>query len=343
MTDDDVMLSVRNLSKTFTLHNQGGVRLRVLEDASLDVRRGECLVLAGRSGAGKSTLLRSMYANYLPQQGQVLVRHRGAMVDLVGAEPRLVLEVRRETLGYVSQFLRVIPRVGTLDLVMEPLRRRAMDAGEARQRAEAAPGPRSASGKRAPHTASPPSSGKGAGAKRPKALASPAAASALPSPLSPPTHHPSSPSSISRSCTPFRCAAPSTATIPPSPPSAFDSRHASRMLLLKMSFLVSSSAFRNSLDMNTTSATSSARNSALTKLSSPLMTYVPVTASTAPGVTKLGICSIVQTNDANGTMTFGDLIAHANGYLNKLTGIPRRRDTSRHRSTARRLPHPRGR
>jgi alpha-D-ribose 1-methylphosphonate 5-triphosphate synthase subunit PhnL len=137
MTDDDVMLSVRNLSKTFTLHNQGGVRLRVLEDASLDVRRGECLVLAGRSGAGKSTLLRSMYANYLPQQGQVLVRHRGAMVDLVGAEPRLVLEVRRETLGYVSQFLRVIPRVGTLDLVMEPLRRRAMDAGEARQRAEA--------------------------------------------------------------------------------------------------------------------------------------------------------------------------------------------------------------
>ncbi|MEQ9123654.1 MAG: phosphonate C-P lyase system protein PhnL, partial [Alphaproteobacteria bacterium] len=75
--------------------------------------------LAGPSGAGKSTLLRSLYANYLPSQGRILVRHRGETVDLVSAEARLQLEIRRETIGYVSQFLRVIPRISAEDVVAE--------------------------------------------------------------------------------------------------------------------------------------------------------------------------------------------------------------------------------
>jgi alpha-D-ribose 1-methylphosphonate 5-triphosphate synthase subunit PhnL len=129
------MIKVTGLGKRFTLHNQGGVQLQVLDDVSFEVARGQCLVLHGPSGTGKSSLLRSLYANYLPQQGKILVRHQNGWVDMVSAAPHLVLAVRRETMGYVSQFLRVIPRVSTLDIVSEPLRRQGVGSDAARERA----------------------------------------------------------------------------------------------------------------------------------------------------------------------------------------------------------------
>ncbi|GAB7200463.1 hypothetical protein OS12_19050 [Dickeya oryzae] len=103
------ILRVENLSKTFVLHNQHAARLPVLHQASLTVSAGECVVLHGHSGSGKSTLLRSLYANYQPDSGQVWVRHRDTWVDLVTAPARQILAVRRDTIGWVSQFLRVIP------------------------------------------------------------------------------------------------------------------------------------------------------------------------------------------------------------------------------------------
>jgi len=115
-------IEIRDVQKTFTLHVQGGLRLPVLRRVSLTVAAGECVVLTDPSGAGKSTLLRAVYGNYVVQAGQILVRHANAVVDIVGALPRLVLDVRRVSVGYVSQFLRVIPRVPTLDVVAEPLR-----------------------------------------------------------------------------------------------------------------------------------------------------------------------------------------------------------------------------
>lgn len=111
------VMEVRGLSKTFTLHSQGGARIRVFRGLDLDLGAGECLALHGPSGSGKSTLLRSLYANYKPQTGSIRVRHGQSWVDMVGAEPRQVLMMRRATLGYVSQFLRVIPRVPALEIV----------------------------------------------------------------------------------------------------------------------------------------------------------------------------------------------------------------------------------
>ncbi|MCW4784571.1 phosphonate C-P lyase system protein PhnL [Enterobacter chuandaensis] len=115
------MIHVQNVSKTFVLHQQNGVRLPVLQNASLEVNQGECVVLHGHSGSGKSTLLRSLYANYLPDEGHIRIRHNDEWVDLVQAPARKVLEVRRTTIGWVSQFLRVIPRISALDVVMQPL------------------------------------------------------------------------------------------------------------------------------------------------------------------------------------------------------------------------------
>ena len=130
-------LEVRRLAKAFVLHVQGGVRLPVLDGVSVAVHAGECVVLADPSGAGKSTLLRSIYGNYVVREGQVLVRHREHVVDMVGAPPRVVLDVRRESLGYVSQFLRVIPRVPAEQVVAGTLRARGVEAGPALARARA--------------------------------------------------------------------------------------------------------------------------------------------------------------------------------------------------------------
>jgi alpha-D-ribose 1-methylphosphonate 5-triphosphate synthase subunit PhnL len=131
------VLTIRGVEKTFVLHVQGGARLPVLRGISLAVAAGECVVLADPSGSGKSTLLRSVYGNYKPQAGEILVRHGEDTVDIVSAAPRRMLDVRRRTIGYVSQFLRVIPRVATEDVVAEPLRAQGVGAEDARRRARA--------------------------------------------------------------------------------------------------------------------------------------------------------------------------------------------------------------
>ncbi|MFJ3468374.1 phosphonate C-P lyase system protein PhnL [Pseudomonas sp. NPDC090201] len=132
----NTLIEVQDLSKTFTLHQQNGVVLNVLCGLNFSVRGGECLVLHGHSGAGKSTLLRTLYGNYLPAGGSIRLQHQGQWLEMVGAVPRDVLAVRQQTLGYVSQFLRVIPRVATLDVVMEPALARGWSRDEAKARAE---------------------------------------------------------------------------------------------------------------------------------------------------------------------------------------------------------------
>ncbi len=130
-------LRTEDLGKEFQLHLQGGLRIPVLAGVGLSVAPGECVALHGPSGAGKSTLMRCLYGNYGVGSGRILLRHGGGTVDLASAEPRLVRQLRQETLGYVSQFLRVIPRVPAVQVVAAPLRARGVPEAEALDRASA--------------------------------------------------------------------------------------------------------------------------------------------------------------------------------------------------------------
>jgi alpha-D-ribose 1-methylphosphonate 5-triphosphate synthase subunit PhnL len=125
------MITITNLSKSFTLHNQGGTVIPVMSEAALTVAPGECIALVGQSGAGKSTLMRMIYGNYLAASGSIVVNG----LDVVRATPRDIIALRRRTLGYVSQFLRVVPRVPTIDVVSEPMLQLGVARDVARTRA----------------------------------------------------------------------------------------------------------------------------------------------------------------------------------------------------------------
>lgn len=127
------MIELKDVSKTFTLHNQGSAVIEVISDVSFTVAPSECVALTGASGAGKSTLMRMIYGNYLTQAGEIRI----GGLDIVRSEPRDIIKLRRDVLGYVSQFLRVVPRVPTLDVVAEPLRALGVPADDAQDRASA--------------------------------------------------------------------------------------------------------------------------------------------------------------------------------------------------------------
>ena len=130
----DVLIQAENLSKSFTLHAQSKICLSVLEDVSLSVKRGECVALQGASGSGKSTFMRSLYANYRIDSGAIWVNHGDHWIDLAACEPHELIDIRQHTIGYVSQFLRVIPRVSALMVAAEPLLEVGVSAAAAEEK-----------------------------------------------------------------------------------------------------------------------------------------------------------------------------------------------------------------
>jgi alpha-D-ribose 1-methylphosphonate 5-triphosphate synthase subunit PhnL len=129
------MIDISDAEKSFIMHLQGGIALPVVRGVSFQVKTGECVVLAGPSGAGKSSILKMIYGNYRCDAGRIRIRHGDAVLDLASAEPRQILKLRRDGIGYVSQFLRAVPRVASLDVVAEPLIEQGVARDIARGRA----------------------------------------------------------------------------------------------------------------------------------------------------------------------------------------------------------------
>jgi alpha-D-ribose 1-methylphosphonate 5-triphosphate synthase subunit PhnL len=130
------MLNVENLSKQFTLHQQGGVQIPVIQNLSFSVDRGEAVAITGLSGRGKSSLLKLIYGSYIATSGSIEILQEPDWLDVTQLAPRQMMEVRNKTIGYVTQFLRVIPRIPTLDIVAEPLINRGIEVSDALLRAQ---------------------------------------------------------------------------------------------------------------------------------------------------------------------------------------------------------------
>jgi alpha-D-ribose 1-methylphosphonate 5-triphosphate synthase subunit PhnL len=132
---DNVMMRLDGVGKTFVMHLSGGARLPILSGVAFEVRAGECVVLDGRSGAGKSSILKMIYGNYRADAGSILVRDGTDWIDIASADPRRILTLRKAIIGYVSQFLRTIPRVGALDIVAAAARAHGIAPDKAQARA----------------------------------------------------------------------------------------------------------------------------------------------------------------------------------------------------------------
>jgi alpha-D-ribose 1-methylphosphonate 5-triphosphate synthase subunit PhnL len=121
MSVAEPLLIVRNLSKTFTIH-QLQKRIVGCRDISLDVGAGEFVGITGRSGSGKSTILKLIYRSYLPQQGEIWYDSTlYGRISLSEATEREILYLRHHEIGYVSQFLHVIPRTTAREVVTKAL------------------------------------------------------------------------------------------------------------------------------------------------------------------------------------------------------------------------------
>ena len=129
-------LKVEGLEKNFTLYNRGGVQVRGFSDVSFSLNRGQLLALTGPSGAGKSSILKTIFRTYLADRGSVWFRRGdGTEVDLVSCRETRVLDLRRREIGFVTQFLKILPRVSALDAVAAPLIEIGTGEEEARNRA----------------------------------------------------------------------------------------------------------------------------------------------------------------------------------------------------------------
>ncbi|MBU4057330.1 phosphonate C-P lyase system protein PhnL [Patescibacteria group bacterium] len=111
-----MVLEIKDLRKTFTMHAIGK-QLTALNGVSFSANEGEFIGIMGKSGSGKSTLLKCIYRTCLPTAGSIIYHN----IDLTKAKDNEIIALRRKEIGYVSQFLRVIPRVTTVDVVAEPL------------------------------------------------------------------------------------------------------------------------------------------------------------------------------------------------------------------------------
>lgn len=130
-----VRLYLNSVSKSFTMHLQGGTVIPVVDKVEFSVNAGECVVLGGPSGAGKSSILKMIYGNYRCDSGQILVTIGDDIINVAASEPREILKLREDTIGYVSQFLRTIPRVSAEEVVAEPLVAQGSGEAEAVDRA----------------------------------------------------------------------------------------------------------------------------------------------------------------------------------------------------------------
>ena len=111
-----------NLKKNFTLHNRGGIVVTGFDTINFSLQKSQLMALSGPSGAGKSSILRTLYRTYKASGGAInFQRNDGAVINLAECPESMVLELRKREIGFITQFLKVLPRVSAIDAVANPL------------------------------------------------------------------------------------------------------------------------------------------------------------------------------------------------------------------------------
>lgn len=117
----ETILKVNNFSKDFELHVLNKT-IKACNNINFEVLKGEFLGIIGKSGAGKSTILKSIYKTYIPTTGEIIFNSEiYGNVDLAKIGDREMINLRKKEIGYVSQFLKTLPRITAIELVVHSL------------------------------------------------------------------------------------------------------------------------------------------------------------------------------------------------------------------------------
>ena len=129
------ILTIKDLAKNFYLHNPG-LEIKSCQNIDFSLEKGMFIGIVGLSGAGKSTILKCINRSYLPTQGEIFYDSEAfGRINLAAATEREILYLRRHEIGYVSQFLSVMPRTTAKEHVMSALLDMGEDAADAKQQA----------------------------------------------------------------------------------------------------------------------------------------------------------------------------------------------------------------
>ncbi|UJS28249.1 ATP-binding cassette domain-containing protein [Macrococcoides canis] len=131
------MLKVNRLCKSFDIHHLNK-HIDGIQNISFNVEKGKFLGIVGKSGSGKSTILKCIYRTYTPTSGSILFQSEtlGA-VDMATCDERTMIHIRKHDIGYVSQFLQVMPRTSVLDIVINAQLEMGVDYDSAKSKAVA--------------------------------------------------------------------------------------------------------------------------------------------------------------------------------------------------------------
>lgn len=128
---------VKNLHKEFTVHTRGGLKINGYHDINFELNKGEFLSLHGPSGLGKSSVLKALYRTYTTTSGEILFNfENGKQINIASASESEILNLRKEHLGYVSQFLQVLPRISAVDIVAQPLIQKGESENSSKEKAK---------------------------------------------------------------------------------------------------------------------------------------------------------------------------------------------------------------
>jgi len=117
-----IRLEVKNLKKIFHVHTQGGIEVTGFNDINFELKKGEFLSLFGPSGAGKSSVLKTLFRTYTTSGGSIIFnKDNGESIDISRVNESAILQLRKHDIGYVSQFLHILPRVSAVEVVSQEL------------------------------------------------------------------------------------------------------------------------------------------------------------------------------------------------------------------------------
>ena len=113
------ILAIKHLSKSFTIHNLDK-QIEALHDINIELKEGEFVGITGKSGSGKSTVFKCIYRTYAPQRGSIWYNSKKfGPLNLAEISERQMIFLRKYEIGYVSQFLSIMPRTTAQELVKQ--------------------------------------------------------------------------------------------------------------------------------------------------------------------------------------------------------------------------------